>query len=285
MSDPRSEKVRREQEQVRAFLIARALPFARIDKGPDPPDVIVHRDDLLPLEVEVTEYHPETLRVGMEARAGQFRQTLDGLVAANPSLKGIYINSHFYDNGIPSRRHHDVIATEVVRFVEYAMNRGWVGRERHKFSFQGTRTDIIASDWIALPAERWPVLARFMSVLEVLDFPFDGYMPSACYQAQVGWCSPYAQPFAQIFGSKAEKLRNASQEGRYARGDSPLWLLIVCNRSGDLRSNIFGGWELKSAVEESGFDFADSPFDEVWLTAENLGGRSQRLFPWDDQGA
>ena len=68
-------------------MVALGLTSSRIEKGPDPPDVIVRGDGSSSLGIEVTEYHPERNRVGMETRAGQFRRTLDTLVETRPSLR------------------------------------------------------------------------------------------------------------------------------------------------------------------------------------------------------
>jgi hypothetical protein len=88
--------------------------------------------------------------------------------------------------------------------------------------------------------------------------------------------------FRELLEKKKERIVQATRQGKYLKMESPLWLLIRCNTNRDLRSEIFGSEDLRYAVDESGFDFANSPFDEIWLMEGTSNGRSQRLYPWQD---
>src|SRR6516162_981319 len=148
MSDPNKIKTNEEIEQVRAFLTSRQLVFADVRKGNDPPDVTVDRDGLPPLDVEVTKYHPKSepdhddkdkqaeskrSRVGMEKRAEQFREVLNGLVRQRPKLKGVAIATHFRDTETPSASDHKRIAGEMVRFIELVVDQGLVVENSRRF--------------------------------------------------------------------------------------------------------------------------------------------------------
>ena len=260
--------------------------FQSLEDGQDPPDVRVLRNGSPPLDIEVREYHPDVDRVGMEKRARQFLDILDGLVQQQALLKGVHFNVTFRKPGIPQHRHYAPISQEAIRCTEYAIHQGWIGQKTVKFSVQ----DFVKSNtflclppsWIVLPAGDWPVLFRHVDALEVFQIQFDGYLPSSCYQAQTAYCSPYAAAFSALLNDKHGSVHEAIQAGRFSKASSPLWLLLVSNTAGDLSSEIFGDWQLKQSVADCGFDFENSLFDEVWLMSEAEGGRSQRLHPWAD---
>jgi hypothetical protein len=100
------------------------------------------------------------------------------------------------------------------------------------------------------------------------------------------WCSPKTQTawtaacprqFKEILDTKQRKSE------QYEIGDSPLWLLIVCDLFNDTQSHIFPTHELGleslgQTFRGVGFNFADSCFDEVWLFSE-FTGRKVRLYP------
>jgi hypothetical protein len=283
VSDSRLAKIQREQDQVHAFLNGRGIAFDRLDEGPDPPDVIAHRDGLPPLGIEITEYHPEGDRVGMEDRARQFRGTFDDLIARLPSLKGIAVSVVFKDARIPSLRRHEDIANEILRCMLYLSRPARIEFSGIKLSFQDDSPRPLGHHWSALPAQEWPVLAKYVSSLELNGFSHDYHLPCSCRQAQAAFSSPFAAAFSSLLEGKAERICKATQRERYKKSNSPLWLLIVSNRRNDLGSHIWGDPHLRTAIEESGFDFVESPFNEVWLMAEVLGGKSQRLYPWEDR--
>jgi hypothetical protein len=287
MSDLRLTKKEREKAQVRAFLVGRRMPFQSLEDGPDPPDVRVLRDGLPSLGVEVTEYHPDADRVGIQLRWSQLREILDELIRQSPALKGVHIGPIFQDNRIPSRSRHLAIAEELVRCAEHSVKQGWLGQGELKLSFQEwvppTKCYPMTCAWFVFSAREWPTLARFVSVLNLFSIDFAGYLPTNNPQAQAAYCSPYGDAFLTLLEEKERSIRTAIAEAKYLKGESPLWLLIGCNTKGDLSSEIFGSEDLRRAVDESGFDFANSPFDEVWLMDDIGGGRSQRIYPWGDR--
>jgi hypothetical protein len=287
MDDLKQTKADREQSQVRVFLDGRGILFTGLEPGPDPPDVIVRFGDLQSLAMEVTEYHPQHDRVGVEARSRQFHDLVDRLVQKRPHLKGVNIDLSFRDLRIPRLSLHQPIAADVVRFVEHAARVGWIRRERTEFWFddhlQHGSMDQIAHDILGISRCDWPFLSKHFSRISLWLFPYDGYFPSQNYQASVAWCSPDAEAFRTLFQRKESDLRSAIRHERFRKRGEPLWLLVVCNVPGDLSSFAFRDNGLEETIRMTGFDFKNSVFNEFWLTDEAAGGRSQRLHPWDDQ--
>jgi hypothetical protein len=132
---PKTSQTIQEHDHVRAFLVNRGLAFSRLDRGSDPPDVIVHRINLPPLQIEVTEYHPERDRVGMEKRWRQLSSALERSIQERSRLKGFSLTPIFRDPLIPRRRQHQAIAEMLATCVEFIVNQGWVGHERCKVFF------------------------------------------------------------------------------------------------------------------------------------------------------
>jgi hypothetical protein len=282
MSGARTSQAELEHDQVRAFLVNRGLTFSRLDRGSDPPDLIVLRSNLPPLEIEVTEYHPQRDRVGIEDRWRQLRSALDRSIEERSRLKGLSLTPIFRDRRLPRLRHHKAIAETVATCVEFIVNQGWIGHERCKVFFAdhpvGARYRMMGTRQLVLPREEWPVLARHLSALYIDSFPWDGHLPTNNPQAQAGWCSPYPAAFLGILERKEQSVRRAIEAGKYSKGEGDLLLLIVCNVPGDLTSSIFGDENLEEVIGEVSFDFEGSVFDEVWLM-EAISGCSQRLYP------
>jgi hypothetical protein len=287
MSDPRPEKKAREKGQVRAFLGSRLLSFKGIEEGQDPPDVQVIQDGFPALNIEITEYHAEVGRVGIEKRWRQLAETIYDLIKQRPALKGVSADPIFLDHRIPSRIHHGEIACELLRCAEFVLDHGWLEIGNRKLSFQSwVSTGLcypITPSWTVLPASEWPTLAKHVSAVTVSKIDFAGFLPSNNPQAQSAYSSPYAGAFLSLLEEKEDSIRRAIRTGKYAKSNSALLLLIVCNTRGDLSSEIFGDWQIKPSLDECGFDFQNSVFDEIWLMDEIGGGKSQRLHPWDDR--
>jgi hypothetical protein len=263
-------------------------PWAsRLGDGPDPPDVHVFREGLPTLDIEVREYHPASDRVAMEERARELREILDGLIGRLPSLKGVAVRLLVQDAKMPRRSRQRAIAEELVRCIESVLSRGWVSGGRFELSFlnhvkPGTYDeDVIGS--LDLSAKEWPLVAEHMRQVDLHLTAFDYFFPSGVYQAQSAFCSPRDDAFRSILEGKERRLDNAIRKGRYSKGESPLWLLIPVNVSNDLSSFVFNNVRLKQSIDECGFDFQSSVFDEVWLTDETGGGKSQCVHPWGDR--
>jgi hypothetical protein len=283
VSDPNPNKTVREREQAKSFLLGRGMPFQSVDAGSDPPDVNVRRAGLPPLDIEITSYHPENDRVGMEKRANQFRALFDDLMRQSPKLKGVSIGMIFHDSRMPGDSRHSQIASEMIRCVEHAVDQGWVIDTNLNISFAENYFDI-EDEWFVLPSADWPLLAQHVNVLQLSRFPWDGYLPTNNFYAQAAYSSPYPDAFLKLLTKKEESVRDAIQKRTYVRGHGPLWLLILSNIPGDLASHVYGDPWLRSAVDDSGFDFGNSVFDEVWLMDLAGGGRSRRLYPWETLG-
>jgi lambda repressor-like predicted transcriptional regulator len=282
MSDPSPEKWQRDKQLTEAFLQPIGFAYSSLERGSDPPDVSVKLRDSLMLHVELTDYHPNWDRVGLEKRSRSFRQLLDQLICSRESLKGVFIRTVFKDERIPSERLHLQIGEEVIRVAESMVNQGWANEVGINVSF--TNQDMptsphIFSSWCLLAKEESPILFKSINTIHVSSFEFSGYLPCAEPFAQAAYCSPYPEAFLDLLTKKEQKMRNAELVGSYVPGLAPLWLLIVCNNRGDLSSEIFGSEWLQESVEECGFDFQGSAFNEFWLMRES-GGVPQRLHPW-----
>jgi hypothetical protein len=283
VSDLEGAQAEREHKQVRAFLANLGIAYTTLTSGNDPPDVIVHRGNMPLIEIEVTEYHPEDDRVGIEKRWQQLRDLLYSTIKEHAQLKGASITPIFRDAKLPQRRHHPAIAESLLACAEHLLNQGWAGSERLRVVFgdcvdRGSYRQI-GPRQLVLPAKEWPVLAKHVSVIYMQFISWNGYLPVNNPQAQTAWCSPYPAAFLEILERKESKIRSAIHTGKYSKGDGPLLLLIVSNVPGDLSSSIFGDEHLEQAIRESGFDFEGSVFDEIWLM-EAHSGQSQCLFPW-----
>jgi hypothetical protein len=287
VSDLGGAQAEREHKQVRAFLANLGIAYSRLSSGNDPPDVVVHRGNMPAIEIEVTEYHPEDDRVGIEKRWQQLRDLLYSAIKEHPQLKGVSITPVFRDPRLPQRRHHPAIAESLCACAEHLLHQGWAGPERLRVVFvdyvdpgfyrrMGPRQHV-------LPAREWPILARHVNVIYMQSISWNGYFPVNNPQAQTAWCSPYPAAFLDILERKESKIRSAIHTGRHSKGEGPLLLLIVSNVPGDLSSSVFGDEHLEEVIRESGFDFEGSVFDEIWLM-EAYSGESQCLFPWARQG-
>lgn len=286
MSNHEGAQVVQEQELVCAFLANLGIASLGLTRGSDPPDVIVHRRSKPSIEVEVTEYHPEDDRVGMEKRWQQMRDLLYLEVKKHPQLKGVSISVIFRDRRVPRQCHHPAIAESLFACAEFLLQQGWIGPERLKVYF-GDYVDRgfyrqIGPRQLVLSSKEWPVLGRHVTALYIRSASWNGHFPVSNPQAQTAWCSPYSAAFLEILERKEWKIRNAIESGRYSKGEGPLLLLIVSNVPGDLSSSIFGDEHLERVIRESGFDFEGSIFDEIWLM-EAYSGESQCLFPWARQ--
>ena len=208
MACPRFDEEYHEQSQVSSFLFGRGILFARLDRGPDPPDVIVYREGAVPLHMEVTEYHPEADRVGREKRSSQFRETLDGLIKTKPALMDIDIQLTFQDNEMPRRPQHVAIAEEVVRCVQRTFSQGWTGGMRCELSFlncvQSGSADYAFPGSLSLQATEWPLLAEHVTELAISHFRYGGYVPSRCVQTQRALCDPRPDVFRDLLCGKEE---------------------------------------------------------------------------------
>jgi hypothetical protein len=286
VSDPRTAKQALELNQVREFLCGARVPYTRVERGDDPPDLVVHREGSLPLGIEVTEYHPQDQRVAFEKRWKEFQDAIDPLLEVRPLLAGIGIHLSFHDPRVPQHRYHYALALEVVRCTEFVRQEGWDGARPLSLSFLDMgeqRLDRLdQDDWI-LGAADWPELKEHVSHLDIVDHHVLYRLPISSYQADTAGCSPSADALRRILDGKEYAIRKAIKRGRYAPA-GPLWLLVVANNVNDLSSFAFADGGLKGALDSSGFDFQASVFQEVWMSEACGPGRALRLYPWDGLG-
>lgn len=281
MADPRPGKQDLELRQVSAFLRAVRIPYVRLERGPDPPDVAAHRNGDGPLWIEVTEHHPQNERVAVQKRWGQFQETIHPLIAAQPLLTGVHISLSFRDSLVPSRHRHAALANEAVRCALSARQDGWEGPGRRSICFLGAVMQQVGeNDWV-LPAAAWPELAAHVSQLELRYYPgLHEPLFSSNFQAQGAWSSPTGETLRDVLDRKETAMRAAIDQGRHTLG-GPLWLLLVANNLSDMSSFAFASDRLKDALDDSGFDFGTSVFQEIWMLEGCGAGRARRLHPWD----
>jgi hypothetical protein len=286
VSDPRAAKQERELNQVGEFLRRARVPYTCLERGGDPPDVVVHRNESSPLGIEVTEYHPQDGRVGVQTRWEQFREVLDPLLAARPLLAGVQISLTFHDHSVPKRSHHASLAREVVRCAEFVRQCGWEGTRHRSLYFLdtgGQHFDRIGPDEWIFSAADWPELAAHVNQLELRYYGVLYPLPISNYPVEGAWCSPSADALRASLDRKEAAVRAAIDQGRYAPG-WPLWLLIVANNPNDISSFAFADEGLKEALDSSGFDFQASVFQEVWMSEGCGPKRVLRLHPWGGLG-
>jgi hypothetical protein len=279
------QKKEAERSRVECFLRGRlggaaaGLHFKSAD--PPEPDVWVHGAGLEAVAgagvdrigIEVTEYHAGQ-RVTAEARWGKLSRVIDEARRTKPSLKNVAASLHFNDPRFPKDRDHPRVAHALVAAVEAAVplvppgQRVGVG-----FLPRVVVSKLPANplgDWGFLASEDHPIVAKHMNCVRlepgsVWEWP-GWYDPSML----AGWNSPSPDAFRQVLESKQKKAAKYDPQGK------PLWLLIVAEVETDQESHVFPKGEgdlahLREQVSASGFDFAGSSFQQVWLFSAFTG--------------
>jgi hypothetical protein len=252
------------------------------------PDFWLRRTGQPGIGLEVTEYHPaaqrapEVRRKEIESRWRQeLWAELDRAGRARPSLHGLQVFLEFKNPRLPRRADQAGLAEELLRLVESLVP---VLSERREVKVSFVPRQKLANcplppgfEWTFLPEEDWPRAAEHIDWLSVTHYGLPFWLPWHCPSVDAAFVGPEPDEFSRIMEGKARKAAG------YSPGDSPLWLLVICDTVGDVQSNIYpsfqGDWErLLSAVRATGFDFGASPFQEVWLFSATTGGRA-RLHP------
>jgi hypothetical protein len=275
-----------ERFRVECFLRGRlgdTVPGLRLESAyPPEPDVWVQGAGLAAVAgagldrigVEVTEYHAGQ-RVTAEARWGKLDRVIGEARRRKPSLKNVAAWLHFKDPCFPRDRDHRRVAEALVAAVEAALPLV-PPDQRVKVSFV-PRVDVSIlptnpiGEWVFLASEDHPVAAEHIdSVGLELDsgWEWPGWY---CLPMLGGWNSPSADGFRHILECKRDKAAKYDSKG------IPLWLLIVAEVENDHESHVFPRGEgdldyLREQVSVTGFDFAASPFQQVWLFSEFTGG-------------
>jgi hypothetical protein len=205
---------------------------------------------------------------------------IDAARRANPAMKSIAAQLHFKDRRLPVRRHHELIAVDLIRAIEAGMPRILPGQSL-EVCFQPRETvsklPIYAGNLTWLAAEDFPVAAEHFDITRLESDP-NWETPLWWSPPRIGgWNAPSADKFGQILADKREEAKKYDTKGR------PLWLLIVTEFANDLESHVFPreGDDLaylREQIAATEFDFAGGPFQQVWLLSEFTQG-CVRLYP------
>jgi hypothetical protein len=237
--------------------------------------------------VELREYHPAAW--GREAYPrsdvdGRWQnEMLPAIEAARQgtlSVKSVAASFDFNDIRLPKKRDHRVIAEELVRVVEATIPQ--IPPDRSVLLCFISRDDLsrIPPDWCGLaflPSEDFPLATEHFAWIRLKSYPDEEWPPWVCPRMLGGWNTPSANEFSLILDAKAEKAKKYDTQGR------ALWLLIVAELTNDQESHIFPRREdyllyLREQISAATFDFADGPFQQVWLFSEFTEG-TVRLYP------
>lgn len=255
---------------------------------PDPPDIRVWHNSLPILNLEVTEYHVDREQVATNSR---WRERLwpkvDVLRRKDCSLRDILGFVVFSDSTLPAlnKREDEQLADELVRIAKHVGS--MLGdSEELKISFS-LRTvvasyPVISPGWIFFPSDEWPLCSQHIAAVTFSRIAC-GWHRWTCPQVDAGWTQITTEKFRSIFDEKEAKVRKACHDvSRFPLG-VPTWLVIVCDLFNDLTTHLYPGSEadreeLFQAIQQCNYDFAQSPFAEVWLYAE-FAHSKLRIFP------
>jgi hypothetical protein len=247
----------------------------------EPPDFWVRRSPSVDLALEVVEYHPaaETFpgirRTQIEATWWKNLHPL--IIPKCTSIKDVSVHLRLNENRLPKKNECEVIAADLVRLVEVVVKNAAFRNADTLVEF-GPKASLPANcpGEVFLPVEDWKV-ATTLSSLNVSRHPSVPVPLWHCLNANTAWLGPDVEEFSRILESKRKKAQ------KYNLGGAPLWLLVVCATDGDLQSHIFPQnaeecERLADAVKQTGFDFTDGPFEQIWLLSA-IGEGRVRLHP------
>ena len=286
---PRETKADREKRQVEGFL-RNLLAYDDVEsmENNDPPDVRVRQGGRVILNLEVTEYHADPEEVAANSKWNvRLLPKIDELRKQDASLKDIYALVAFSGGEVPrlSKEDNDSLAEELVRLA------GEVGStladsESLKISCLPRAFclshPVISPGWRRFPSEDWPLCARHIGSVAFSRFSH-GWHRWMCPHTDAGWTRQTSDKFLGIFSEKEAKVRRALHDAARFIPGVPTWLLIVSDVSNDMTSHLFptnqeDREELFRLIDACNYDFANSPYAEVWLYAE-FGQSKLRIFP------
>ncbi len=284
----REEKTAREKRQAEGFLSG-LITYDELEQpSDDPPDLRLSRDDSVILHLEVTEYHEDEQEVGRNSKWNdRLWPKIDDLRKQDPELTNIYAFVVFSAGKVPrlSEEENIGLAEELVKLAG-EVRPGLKENESLKLSFMAgsfcTSHPVIQPGWNRLPAEHWPLCAKCISAVTFTRYAH-GWHRWTCPFVDMGWTQKSRDTFRSIFTKKEAKVRKVlSDPARFVPG-VPTWLLIVSDVTNDQTSHLFPSSpedkdELFKLITDCNFDFANSPFSEVWLYAD-FDKRRLRLYP------
>jgi hypothetical protein len=244
---------------------------------PDPPDIRVWCNGSPVVELEFTEYHVNHEEVATSDRwANLLWPKVDELRRKDDALKAVGAWVNFFDTKLPSlgKKEIEQFANELVELARQVTST-LGSSEDLKISFSPRSTTgkypVIQCGWHRFPGEDWPLISLHLNTVKFTKTPVV-WPRWHCYQTDSGWMSLKVETFGKIFEDKERKVRNKLGAGIQTRG-VPLWLVIVSDLLNDLSSHVFPSneWdseELFRIIRATGYDFAGSPFSQVWLFSE-----------------
>lgn len=284
----RETKSEREKRQAEGFLTG-LIDYDKLEQpSDDPPDIRLWRDDSVILHLEVTEYHADEEEVGRNSKWNdRLWPKIDDLRKQDPALKDISACVPFSAGKVPrlSEEENIGLAEELVKLAG-EVRKGLKESDSLKVSFAArsvcTPVPVPGSPWNQLPSEDWPISAKHISAVTFTRLAH-GWHRWTCPFADMGWTQKSRDKFRSIFTKKEAKVRKGlSVPTRFVPG-VPTWLLIVSDVMNDQTSHLFPSSpedkdELFQLFNACNFDFANSPFSEVWLYAD-FDKRKLRLHP------
>ena len=280
-----------EEKYVKAFLND-FNNFSSLEGG-EGPDFWVRQDGSPDIALEVTEYHPAAeglpgvRRSEVEGRWDrELEPTLDRLRRERPALGTLQAHIDFNDHRLPKRREHPRLATEIIAIAETVAPRLCRIGEEIEIIFLPRRLVYQLSRWDEeeerLAEEDWPFASTHLNSLSFCVWPELNWPPWRCPRINGAWFAPSVEHFRLIVTGKTSKAV------KYTLNGAPPWLLIVCEVPGDVQSHIFPTdaakrRHLHETIRDTGYDFGNGPFSQVWLFSAFSGSRLQ-LFPFVDEG-
>jgi hypothetical protein len=279
----------REKRQAAAFLQG-VLVYDHLEcVKPDPPDVRVWRSSSPVLNLELTEYHADEKQVAKTMRwATGLWPKVDARRRTDVMLGDIYGFVVFSDQKLPSltKREVDQFAGELVALAGQVARRLGVGDER-KIHFL-PRADAVSHPFVPpvlhlLPKEDWPTISEHIEAVTFRKLPLSTWERWMCPQTDAGFTNIDAAQFRRDLEKKDLKIREVFQDLQRFPPNVPLWLVIIADMTNDMTSHLFptndeDRTELIGAIRSAGYNFANSPFDAVWLYSDFCQLRLQ-LFP------
>jgi hypothetical protein len=136
--------------------------------------------------------------------------------------------------------------------------------------------------WNFFPKEEWPLCSLHVAAVTFSKEPCD-WPRWTCPQVDAGWTRQTTAKFRSIFDDKEAKVRKVWHDASRFSPAVPTWLVIVSDLYNDLTSHLFPGSqddreELFASIKECKYEFAHSPFAEVWLYAD-FNHSKLRIFP------
>jgi hypothetical protein len=277
-----------ERRYAEAFIAGR-VECRTIDDS-EKPDFWIRRENAPDIGLEVTEYHATADELeGIQRREIESRwrdslePKLDSLRKRNPELRNTYVRFQFVDPKVPRKKEHDALAAEFTNLVTAVVAAWPDGAREINLDFASRAEANLCnsvsanSGWTFLPKEDWPNCSRHLHSITIQQWDLVDWPPWSCPHLDVAWITPRPSEFKRILEDKASAAR------KYDLKDQPLWLLIVVDLLGDTKSQLAlqseeDVEELLSTIGHSGFDFTNSPFNEVWLHSA-LFSANIRLYP------